>query len=155
MYRWLIKVVLIVLVIPVLAFAGSYLENELANDPLGRGYSAMTDAQFLTSINTKDRPRNKTSMTGREVKSHVDVAEYKVLSDAKKLQMIELVKRDDLNLFGLDKDILVDIFGGLSTTGAKLVAARVESISRGVEIGWGVVRGRDLRMHTVTRAHPQ
>ena len=129
------------------------LEDEIAGDPLTRGYSTMTDAQLLISLNTADRSRNRTSMTGREVKVQVDVTEYKALSDAKKQQMIELIKRDDLDLFGLDKDILVDIFGP-STTGTNLVAARVETISRAQEIGLGVVTEKDLRMHTLSRKHP-
>ena len=127
------------------------LEDEIANDPLARGYVGMTDVQLLTSLNALDRPRNRTSMTGREVKTSVDVDEYKLLSDAKKQQMIELLKRDDLDLFGLDKDILVDIFGGASTTGANLATARVELISRGVEIKWGEATMGHLRMHTVSR----
>lgn len=50
------------------------LEDEIAKDPLGRGYSAMTDLQLLDSLNTADRGRNRTSMTGREVKAAVDAA---------------------------------------------------------------------------------
>ena len=130
------------------------LEDEIAGDPLERDYAAMTDTQLLISLNAKNRSRNRTSMTGREVKSQVDTAEYNALSDAKKQQMIELLKRDDLNLFGLDKDILVDIFGGASTTGASLEAARTETISRSVEIGLGTVQEKDLRLHTLSRKHP-
>jgi len=107
------------------------LEDEISGDPLGRGYSGMDDAALLTSLNAADRSRNRTSMTGREIKAAIDVVEYKALSDAQKQQMIELIKRDDLDLFGLDRDILIDIFGGGSTTVSKLVTARVESISRG------------------------
>ena len=129
------------------------LEDEIANDPLGRGYSAMTDADLLNSLNTADRNRDRKSMTGREVKAAVDVAEYNDLSDAKKQQMIELIKQDDLDLFGLDKDILSDIFGEGSTTADSLIAARTEHISRGMEIGWGVVKEKDFRMHTLSRKH--
>ena len=32
------------------------LKDELTNDPLGRGYSSMTDEQIVTSLTTKDRP---------------------------------------------------------------------------------------------------
>ena len=130
------------------------LEDEIANDPLVRGYAGMTDVQLLASLNALDRPRNRTSMTGREIKTQVNVAEYNALSDAKKQQMIELLKHDDLNLFGLDKDILIDIFGGASTTGANLAVARVENISRGVEISWGEVTLRSLRHHTLSRKVP-
>jgi hypothetical protein len=127
------------------------LEDEIAGDPLGRGYSGMTDAQLLDSLNTANRNRDRTEMTGREVKAQVNVTEYNALTDAKKQQMIELLKQEDLNLFGLDKNILADIFGGGSTTGINLATARVESISRGVEIGWGMVKEMDLRMHTLSR----
>ncbi len=128
------------------------LEDEIVNDPLGRGYSGMDDATLITNLNTKDRTRNRTSMTGREVKEQVDVLEYNALTDAKKQQFIELIKRDDLDLFGLDRDILIDIFGGGSTTVAELVTARVESISRAVEIGVGIVTIKYLRMKTLIRA---
>jgi len=130
------------------------LEDEIVGDPLARGYSAMDDAALLSSLNNKDRSRNRTIMTGREVNKAVNVAEYNALSDAKKQQFIELMKRDDLDLFGLDRDILIDIFGGGSTTVSNLATERVETISRGVEIGWGLVRARDFRLHTITRATP-
>jgi len=138
------------LLVPLLAF-GSPLEDELANDPLGRGYSSMTDVEFLTSINTKDRTRNRTNMTGRQVKKQVNVTEYAALSDAKKQQLIELTTSEDLDLFGTDRDILLDIFGGASTTVSNLLTARVESISRGIEVGLGIVTEKDLRMHTLSR----
>lgn len=127
------------------------LENEISGDPLGRGYAAMADQQLLDSLNLADLPRNRTSMTGREVKAAFNVDEYNALSATKKQQAIELTNRDDLNLFGMDRDILVDIFGAGSITVANLAAARVKTISPGVEIGWGEVKMRDLRMHTVSR----
>jgi len=128
------------------------LEDEIAGDPTLQGYDGMNDTELLVSLNAKTRSRNRKSMTGREVNKAVNVAEYNALSDAKKQQFIELMKRDDLDLFGLDRDILIDIFGGGSTTVANLATARVETISRGVEIGFGVVKEKDLRMHTLSRA---
>lgn len=135
------------------------LEDEISGDPLGRGYSGMDDVALLTSLNTADRSRNRTSMTGREVKVSVNVTEYNLLSDAKKQQFIELTASNDLgdldsglDLFGTDRDILIDIFGGGSTTVSNLATARVETISRGVEIGFGEVTIKSLRLHTITRA---
>jgi len=130
------------------------LEDEIAVDPIVRGYAAMTDLQLIASLNAKNRPRNRTRMTRRQVKKAVNVVEYKDLSDAKKQQFIELTKPDDLDLFGTDRDILIDIFGGGSTTVANLMVARVETISRGVEIKWGFVKEKDLRMHTLSRKSP-
>jgi len=133
------------------------LEDEISGDPLVRVYSGMDDAALLTSLNTADRSRNRVTMTGLEVKAQVNVAEYTALTDAKKQQFIDLTQPTDgggLDLFGTDRDILIDIFGGGSTTVANLATARVELISRGVEIGWGVAKEKDLRMHTISRATP-
>jgi len=131
------------------------LENELAGDPLTRGYAGMNDATLLTSLNTKDRNRNRASVTGAEVKTQVDATEYAALTDPEKQQFIELIKRDDLDLFGLDKEILVGLFGGGSNTGTNLVAARVEVISRMTELGLPVATDKYLRMHTLSRKVPR
>lgn len=130
---------------------GSSLEDEISGDPLGRGYSSMTDTELLTSLNTKNLTRNRTSMTGREVRKQIDRTEYTALSAAKKSQLLNLVKSDDLDPFGLPADIIKDIFGSGSKTVSNLIAARVESISRSEEIGWRDVTMRNLRMHTTSR----
>ncbi len=129
------------------------LDDEITNDPLSRSYASMDDQALLGSLNAVDRPRNRTSMTGLEVKASIDPGEYQRLTPPKKQQMIEWLKRDDLNPFGFDRDVIVDIFGA-STTVASLDSARVEMISRGVELGLGVVQEKDLRMHTLSRNHP-
>ena len=85
-----------------------------------------------------------------EVKAAIDATEFAAKTDAQKQQVIELVKRDDLDLFGLDKDILVDIFGA-SKTGTSMLAARVESISRATELRLPVMTAKYLRMHTLNR----
>ena len=130
------------------------LEDEIANDPLGRGYAAMTDQQLLDSLNAKNRSRNRTSMTGREVATEVVNSEYDALPDAKKQQLLELHRSEDLDPFGFAANIIKNVFGVGSTTVTNLVAARVENISRGVEIRWGEVKEKDLRMHTLSRKHP-
>lgn len=127
------------------------LEDEIAGDPLGRGYSGMNDVQLLASLNAKTINRNLDSMTGREVKRQIIAAEYTALSDAEKQRLLEWLRREDLDLFGLDRDILVDVFGSSSVTVRNLDVARTVLVSRGLEIGWGVVTEKDLRMHTLGR----
>jgi len=136
----------------------SILEDEIVADPLFRGYSGLTDAQLLTSLNTADRSRNRTEMTGREVAANIVDAEYDALSDAKKSQFLELIgRRGDslsraaLDPFGFPANVVKNIFGSGSTTVSNLATARVETISRGVEIGWGVVTTKDLRQQTLSR----
>ena len=133
------------------------LEDEIASDPLGRGYAVMNDNQLVTSLNTVDRSRNRTAMTSREIADIIPSGLYTALSNEKKVQFLTLLgsdSTDDLNPFGFTMNVLKDIFGPASPAVTALSNARVESISRAVEIGWGVVREKDLRLHTLTRAHP-
>jgi len=128
------------------------LEDEIVGDPLGRGYSGMTDAALLTSLNAVNRTRNRTTMTGREVAGEVVDSEYDALTDAKKEQFLSLTASETLDPFGLGANVVKDVFGGASTTVSNLATARVENISRGQEIGFGEVTIKSLRLHTITRS---
>ncbi len=116
------------------------LSDELTNDPLGRGYSAMTDQEVVDSLNAVDRPRDRTSMSGREVAAGIDNAEYDALGDVQKSQVLALVASDDLDPFGLAANVIKDIFTAGSATVLALAAARVETVSRAVELGLSRVR---------------
>lgn len=125
------------LLVPLLAFGGSPLEDEIVNDPLVRGYSGMTTQQLVDSLNTKNRSRNRTGMTGREVANEVVNSEYDALTDTKKNQFLSLIASEDLDPFGLAANVVKDVFGTGSTTVADLATARVETISRAEELGIG------------------
>jgi len=111
------------------------LKTELTTDPLGRGYAGMTDQEAADDLNTTYRTRDRTSMTGREVGAAVVKAEYAALADAQKDRVLFLFGRDDLDPFKFEADVMTDIFGGGSDTIAALAAARVEAISRALELG--------------------
>lgn len=111
------------------------LDTERNSDPLLRGYDTMDDAQFLTSITTVDRTRNRTFMTGGEVKKQIDTTEFNALTEGQKQIILSMCARDDLDPFGLDADIVQDIFPGGGATITALVAARVENIARYEELG--------------------
>jgi len=125
----------------------SDLRDELINDPIVRGYAGMTDAQVVVDINLANRSRNRTTMTGREVAAEVVNTAYDALTDAKKEQFLSLIASDDLDPFGLGANVIKDIFGGGSATVSALAAARVEAVSRAVELKLG-----NVREGTVTRA---
>lgn len=136
MFRLLrFKLLFAFLLIPMLAFAASPLEDELANDPLGRGYSTMTDEEIYDSGWVKNRNRSRTSMTGREVGAEVVSSEYNSLQSTKKTQFLELIASEDLDPYGLAETVVIDIFGSGSTTVSNLAAARVEVIGRWNELG--------------------
>jgi len=114
------------------------LRNEIANDPLGRGYDSMTDAEIVASLNFKNIPRNKTIMTGKEVFAAQNNADYNALSDAKKQQWISLTSHDEIDPFGAAEQIAIDIWGGASATITALKAARKTLISQSEALGLGI-----------------
>lgn len=125
----------------------SILSDELANDPLARGYSGMTNEEVIVSLNVKNRPG--TSMSGREVMAEVDNDEYDALSAAKKGQLLALTSGSDLDPFGFAANVIKDIFTPAPLTIAALAAARVSLISRATELGLG-----KLMAGPVGRARP-
>ncbi len=115
------------------------LQTELTVDEENRDYSSMTDQQAADDLNSLWRTRNRTSMSGRQVKTEVVDAEYDALTPDKKAQFLALTASDDLDPFGLGANVIKDIFGAGSATLTALQAARIESISRATELGLGVV----------------
>jgi len=113
------------------------MKTEILTDPLGIGYSGLTDIQLLANLQALTRQRNKTTMSGREVAAEVVDAAYDALTDAQKSQFLALVASSDLDPFGMGANVIKDLFGGGSTTVTNLAAARIESISRLVEIDLG------------------
>ena len=122
----------------------SILSDELLNDPLGRGYSAMIDLEAADSLNIVDRPRNRELMTGSELLANTDSVEYNSLTDSKRDQWLSLCGVDSINPFGSVVQIVVQIWGGGSTTIANLQAARIELISRAQELGLGLINEGDV-----------
>lgn len=119
------------------------LKTELETDPLGLGYStpvdpqdpaaAEADAALLNSLAT-GRTRNRTNMTGREFKNEWDTTEFSALTDPQKDLLYSMAARDDLDPFGIDAQVVQDIFPPGGATITALAAARVETISRAVEL---------------------
>lgn len=116
------------------------LKDELVNDPLTRGYSAMTPEEAAANLNTKTRTRLRTSMTSSEVLNQVVVAEFNALTEANKRTIWDILHIGDINPTGVEATIFVNIFGAGSTTISNLSAARTESISRAQELGLGEVK---------------
>lgn len=115
------------------------LKTELTTDPLSRGYAGMTDEEAATNLNTVDRTRNKTSMTGSEVVNNVDAAEWVALSGEEQAKVWDILHLGTLNPFGVEAALLIAIFGGGSATIIALQAARVDAVSRAEELGLGSI----------------
>lgn len=116
------------------------LKTELTTDPLVRGYAGMNDADVAVDINTVYRTSNKAIMTASEVFNAIDKTEFNALVAADQQRVWNTLHLGEINPFGLEAALFTDIFGGGSTTITTLQGLRVNNISRGVELGIGVVR---------------
>ncbi len=123
------------------------LTDEIVNDPEGRGYAGMTDAQVADDINLVNRQRNRDTMSATEVLNAINKGEFNAFTAVDQVRVWDVLHFHELNPFGLEADLFVDIFGGGSATIVALQAIRVEVITRAQELGLGSVREG-----TVTRA---
>ena len=128
------------------------LRDELLNDPLVRGYSTMTDQEAADDINTKYRTRNRTSMSGDEIAQQAVPADYDALDDSSanntadvKSHWLALCARESIDPFATaNEQLVISIFGAGSQTVINLQAARIEAVSRAVELGLGEVKSRHV-----------
>lgn len=97
-----------------------------------------TDQQILDEMNAETVPRNKTSLTGSQVLNAIDKAEYNTKTDAEKVLIWNVLHLGDLNPFGIEADLLQDVFGS-STTITALQALRVETVSWATSEGMGQI----------------
>ncbi len=123
------------------------LKDELANDPLGRGYAGMTDEEAAADLNTSYRTRNRTNMTGDEVFQATDAAEFAGLGSGQgnsvddQNHWLAFCGRDSIDPFSsANLAFVTDIFQAGSATLANLQASRLKSITRGEELGLGIVK---------------
>ncbi len=115
------------------------LWNEINSDPLGRGYSGMTNASITGNLNIKNRTRNKVTMTGTEVINAVKASEFNALTSASQQRIWDTLHLGTLNPFGIEATIFTGVFGAGSSTVATLQSLRIETISRGEELGLGLI----------------
>lgn len=117
------------------------LKAEL-DEPTGHPVTGPYDADNAVAagqLNAVNRTRNRSVMTGKEVKDRIAIAEWNARTDAQKQIILAMCNRDDLDPFGIDAQIFQDAMTGATATLAELNAYRVEDISRAVELGFGAV----------------
>lgn len=118
------------------------LRTELFTDPEALGYGAATDEQAAALLNSvaTGRTRNKATMTASDVLNAVVKSEYLALTAAKQQLMWSVLAIGELNPFGIEADLFVEVFGGGSETITALQVARKETVSRAAELGIGIVK---------------
>ena len=119
----------------------SALRDELLNDPLLRGYSGMTDAEVVASINNPDRVVTRATVSGSEIFNVTDDGEYAALTDTQKSAWDALCAIDTINTSsGVAKAREAELFGAGTATRSNLVALRQSTVSRAQELGLSRVR---------------
>lgn len=108
-----------------------------AEHPETGAYSA-DDATAAMELNVVNRTKNRTSMTGSEVLNAIYPTDWNGLTADQKSDVWDICHLGTLNPFGMEATLLQGIFG-TSTTIATLQAARLDNVSRAVELGLGVV----------------
>lgn len=122
------------------------LKAELNTDPLARGYAGMTDDAAADSLNTADRARDRSALSGDELFNAAAAQELAALATGSNAQkqafemFLSLCARDSIDPFGSANVRLVqEIFGAGSSTVPALAALRVETVSRAEELNIGEV----------------
>jgi hypothetical protein len=122
-----------------MAFNYFTLWTEINSDPLGRGYSGMSNASTAANLNIANRNRNRATMSGTEVINAIRASEFNALTSASQERIWNTLHLGTLNPFGIEATIFTGVFGVSSCTINALQTLRVESISRAEEIGLGPV----------------
>jgi len=106
------------------------------------------DSQLAADdINLVNRTRIKASMSGQAMFENTDNAEYGALSDSKKSEWLGFCGIDshDPKTNGPAHLFVEYVFGNPSATRTNLLDARTEDVSRAIELGFGAVRGIDIK----------
>ena len=83
-------------------------------------------------------------MEGSEAYGLTDPTEYTALSDAAKSQWLSLCAISPIDPFGPAAQVVIDLFPGAGVTIGNLNTARVETISRAIELDIGEVTSQHV-----------
>lgn len=123
------------------------LGAEIANDPLARGYAAMTDQQIAADLNTRYRTVERDSLSGSEIFNAIVPAEFAALAAADKTlvrDVFGLGDAVDVSTGTNARAVLLSAFGAATTTRSNLASAVNELVSRSTELGLSAVTAADV-----------
>lgn len=112
------------------------LHDELTNDPLGRGYSGMTDLQAAADLNTVYRSRDRGVVDAHELIDATVPSEWSALTAAEKQRYQTLTGAGQVNVQSTNvRSAFGAMFGAGTQTRTNLIALQSETISRATELG--------------------
>lgn len=111
------------------------LSLELTNDPLGRGYAAMTNQEAADDLNTLYRNQATDNVTGAQIFNATDDTEYAVLTETQKSAWDRLCAITEIDVSnGVAKAREAELFGPGTQTRINLLALKYIAISRAQEL---------------------
>ena len=120
------------------------LKAELTDDPLGRGYSGMSESEAAASLNAVNRNVNVEAVTGQEIFEATVPADYDALPAKDKPLYAIIVGLGTILVNGTNtKARLVAMFAGTPTLSA-LAVLQKHLVSRAAELGLGHVGGGNV-----------
>jgi predicted flap endonuclease-1-like 5' DNA nuclease len=121
------------------------LNTELTTDPLTRGYAGMTDEEAATDLNTVYRTLPVDTVPGSDIFNNTDDAEYGALTAEQQNRWLNMCGVTDIDVSsGVAKSLEAELFGVGTTTRSNLAALKTRDVSRGEELGFGLVRVGDV-----------
>ncbi len=112
------------------------LRTEIVDDPIPRGYSAMTVEQIRVSLHVEDRPRAVESVTGQDIFEAVVPAHYVALPADDKQLFGTIVGMGEIKVGGTNTKLaLATMFSGATATLDALLALQTVQVSRLTELG--------------------
>lgn len=115
------------------------LKEELDSDPLGRGYSGMSDVAAADSLNTPDRQPDRETLDAGLFVSCLDVSEYVARTTAQREYVQMVVAAGSVPLTANVKTEIGSLFPAGSATRTNILAALKRTGSRAEELGLGRV----------------
>jgi len=115
------------------------LRTELTSDPLGRGYSAMTDVDAAADLNTVYRVRDRTLIPTYEIFEALTAGDLTTLLADNRFSVV--MGMAEVSVEGVNtRAILADVFSVATTaTKQRLKALETEPVSRAQELDLGRV----------------
>lgn len=116
------------------------LKAELIAGHPDTGAYSTDDPTATVELNAINRTRPLTSLTGSQVLNTMVLADFDSLTASDQARAWNIVHLGAVDPYGIENDMMEGIFGAASATMTAFHAARIEPVSRAVEIGIGSVK---------------
>lgn len=123
--------------------------NALKAEILKPTYNGMSDTDIIAALSLKNKPRNKTSLSGSQILEACDPEALMALTGDKSTRVWGILGMDSVDPFGNAAQVLIDAFDAGSATITALAALRVENVSIAEEIG---INPDDLSVQVIENA---